>query len=320
MVSISGNTLVQLVGAIAPELGPYQQFMATATSGANDLVISSDMADSEAPPEKYGGYYLYANSGGPAGQQQRVKRNGFTGSTGTFQTAKAYANTPPVQSLWTLLGTMPWIDQDGLTGIRTCINRALRKLWIRYHHPIASTGPSVTEYDLGALWWAKRERFLRLLDPDPSGTGHPVPSATAWDVVQNADVWTLQLGSGFAAGKTFFLVCEVPANYRLKLSGTWSNQSSPTAGLVADADACLGDWNHVVQCSLYECFKQLAVQAGGARKAYWTGRAAEQRAVVAALKAYQLADDGEALGEGPTNAPAASALDESKGLFSGGVF
>ena len=316
MVSIVGNTLSQLVTAIAGELGPAQQFTATASSVNETTVVSSAMADSEAPTEKFGGYYLYALTGGPAGQERRVKRNGFTGASGTFTVATAYANTPPDEGQWLLGGTMPVIDQDGLTGIRTCINRAIRKLWYRHWYPFTAVA-SQDEYDLGALWWATRSRFVRLMDPDLGGTGHPIPATQSWDVIQNADTWTLQLTAAYPADETFWLIVEAPTNFRLKQTGTWTNQASPVAGLSSLDDACLGEFNHVVQCSLYECFKQLALQAGGNRKSYWAGRVNEQRVIVSAIKGYMLDDDGRTMGEGPTNAVAGHAVGD-RGFFSGG--
>ena len=71
-MALVGNSLLNLGKALARELGPYAEFAATSTSGANDLVISTAMADSEAPAERYGGYYLYSHSGGPAGQQRHA--------------------------------------------------------------------------------------------------------------------------------------------------------------------------------------------------------------------------------------------------------
>lgn len=301
-MAVSGNTLLNLGKALARELGPYAEFTATSTSGSNDLVISTALADSEAATERYGGYYLYAHSGGPAGQQQRVKRAGFTGATGTFQTATAFANTPPESALWSLLGVMPWISQDGLLGIREAINRALRKLWIRYRRPFTAVAGQ-TEYDM-TMWYASRRRFLRLIDPDPGSNGHSPISQQSWDVVQNGEVWTLQLASAqYEAGDTFWLEMEIPANARLYISGAWADQSSPVAGLVIDADACLGDFNTVFQCSLYECFVALAVQAAGARKSYWRERLEEQRTVVSMIKLFDMDGDSVTIGEGPHNNP-----------------
>ena len=302
MVSIAGNSLQRLAQAIARELGPFDTFTASATSGADNLVIAASRIDTEAPAEKYGGWYLYALTGGVAGQQQRVKKNGFAGASGTYTVAANFANTPPESGQWEAHGVMPRIDQDGLTGIVSCINRAIRKYWVRYWVPFTGVAGQ-TSYDLGALWWAHRPRFIRLMDPDPSGSGHPPIASQSWDVVQNADTWTLQLGEGYGTDEVFWLIVECPANYRLYISGSWANQSTPTAGLVAETDACLGPWHDVLQCALYECMKQLTVQAGGKRKEYWEGRLAQQAAIVSAIKLYQMNDDGTSLGEGPTNNP-----------------
>lgn len=321
MVSVAGNSLLNLVTALAQELGPTRLFSTTSAAVAQNTVISTTLTDTEAPTEKYGGYYLYCTSDAAPnsvlGNECRVKRNGFVGSSGTFTTASSYDANPKLGAAFLLGGTLPVTDQDGLVGIRTCVNRAIRKLWYRHWYPFTAVAGQI-EYDLGALWWASRDRFLRLMDPDPGSGSHPPVSQQAWDVVQNGDTWTLQLGAAIRAGDTFWLIVEAPLNFRLYLSGAWANQSSPTAGLTLGADACLGEWNHVFQCSLYECMKVLALQAGGNRKAYWAGRVAEQRAVVAAIKSYQMDDDGRSLGEGPENVPTGGIGYGDRGLFSGG--
>jgi hypothetical protein len=186
-----------------------------------------------------------------------------------------------------LLGTIPMISQDGLLGLRECINRALRKLWVRYRLPLVSTGPNVLSYDLGARWWMAKTRVIRLLGP-AGADGQAAPAGIRYDVVQNGELWTLELGSGFPTGAVFWLDVEAPANSRLYTgsTGVWTDQASPTAGLTFDQDAVVGDANALFQACLYETIKALAVQAGGSRKAYWREREAEQRVIVSAIKLY----------------------------------
>lgn len=300
-MAVSGNSLLNLGKALARELGPYAEFTATSTSGSNDLVISTAMADSEAATERYGGYYLYAHSGGPAGQQRRVKRAGFTGATGTFQTATVYANTPPEGGTWSLLGVMPWISQDGLLGIREAINRALRKMWVVDRFTVSGVTGQY-EYDL-TMWWASKRRFLRLLDPEDAATGRMDPATQGWRIVRDAETWTLQLDQGYVTGETFALEVERPANSRLYISGAWAEQSSPVAGLVADADACLGNFQDVFNAALYECYAALSIQSGGARKSFWRERLEEQRNVVAMMKLFEMDSEAVTLGEGSSDAP-----------------
>ena len=316
MVSIAGSTLLQIVTAVAQEIGPCQPFTTSATGGAANLVVAERFADTEAPIEKYGGFYLYSTVGNMIGEENRIKRGGFNGGTATFTTARNFTSTPTNPSQFLLLGTMPILDQDGLVGIRTCVNRAIRKLWIIDKIDIAATS-GVYEYDLAAYPWMAKQRVKRLLDPDPGASGHQVPASQGWQVVQNADLWTLELGSGYATGQTFSLVVERPANSRLYLNGAWADQASPTAGLALGADACLGEFEHVFQCSLYETMKQLALQAGGSRKSYWQQRTAEQRVVVSAIKLYEVESVEQSLGDGQEEAPSSLGLDASKGLFSG---
>lgn len=303
MTAVAGNTLGDLARECAREIGPFTPFTSSQDSVAANTVIAASLADSEAEPEKYGGWYLYQNAGGTlAGQQQRVKKDGFDGATGSLTTAANYTGNPQNLTPWSLLGVMPWTDQDGLTGLRTCINRMARKLWVRYRYPFTGVSGQ-TVYDLGAAWWMSRKRVVRLLDPDPGGTGHPPVAGQGWDVVQSGEAWELQLGAGYKTGDVFWLLVEMPLNARLYLSGAWAMQSSPTAGLVLDTDACLGQWNDVFQCSLYEVYAALAIQAGGARKAYWAEKRVEQANVVAQIKLFAM-DEGDAtLGEGPTDAP-----------------
>lgn len=297
MVAIAGITLVDLCRAVAQEIGPYQLLTLTTTAGSGTQVISTSAIDTEAPTSRYAGAYLYSHGPSVIREQQRVTREGFVGATGTFTVAKSFSVAPAAATTMSLLGTMPWIDQDGLTGLRTCVNRMSRKLWIRYRIPITSTGAEIISYDLGAYGWASRERFLRLYDPDPGSSGHSVPSSVRWRTVRNGEVWTLELGAGFPTGDVFYLEVEAPANSRLYLSGAWAQQSSPVANMGLDDDACLGEWNTLLQCTLFEVFRQLSVQAGGARKSYWEKRLnggdgePGQRAIVGAIKAYRMDAD-----------------------------
>lgn len=306
MTAIAGNSLLALSRAISAEIGPFAVFTTTSNGADATHAVSTAMKDSEAPTGRYAGYYLNTPSSTLLGEQ-RVKRNGFTAATGDFTTASTFASTPQTGTEMELRGTMPHTDRDGLTGIRTCVNRALRKLWIRYRYPLTAVDGQ-SEYDLGALWWASRKRFLRLIDPDPGGNGHPPIATQSWDVVQSGETWTLELASAqYPSGDTFWLEVEAPANARLYISGAWANQSTPTAGLVLDADACLGQWNVVYQCALYECMRALSVQAGGARKAYWLNELEKpggQAHIVGLIKEFEADQDSVTLGEGPHNNPA----------------
>jgi hypothetical protein len=321
MVSVVGNSVANVLRAVMQEIGPYQAISLTSTGATGIQVISTTVIDSEAPAARHGGKYLYSHGPGIIREQQRVTRTGFVGATGTFTVAASFSALPPSGTTMSLLGTIPWIDQDGLIGALTCLNRMARKLWIRYRYPIVSTGGDVVTYDLGSLWWATRERFIRLLEPDYSSTGQNAPASVDWNIVQNADIWTLEMGAGYATGETFYLDVEMPLAARIYIAQTaaWAMSTSPAGAVSADGDAFLGTWNTVLQCTLYEVMKQLSVQAGGNRKAYWTDRLNEQRNIVSAIKLYALDDDGESLGEGPNQA-ASSGVGSvgDKGLFSGG--
>jgi hypothetical protein len=320
MVSVVGNTLRALAVAIAQDVGPYQEVPLLSTGASGTVFTCATLADSEAPTQRYGGYYLYSHGPSVLAEQNRITRGGFT-TAGVVTVAKQFSATPQSGTTMSLLGTIPWTDQDGLTGLRTCINSMAQRLWIRYRYPIVSTGGAVVTYDLGALWWASRQRFIRLLEPDYSSTGKNAPASVDWNIVQNGDIWTLELGAGYATGETFYLVCEMPLNGRIYSAGssTWSMTATPTAGILADGDAYLGEWNTVFQCAKHEVMKQLAVQAGGNRKAYWQGEAEKQGVVVSAIKTYMMNDDGQSLGEGPSQA-ASSGVGSigDRGLFSGG--
>lgn len=301
--TVVGNGLNRLIRAIAEEVGRFEEFVGT-DGGASNAVIASGTIDTEAPASKYGGHYLYAPFGTLAGQQQRIAKRGFAGATGTHTTVGGFSGATPTGQAWWRLGTIPAIQQDGLLGIREAINRAIRKLWTIDRYPFVAT-EGQKRYDLGALWWARRSRFKRLLAPALNDQGHPYPSDQGWDIRQDGELWYLELNEGFRAGETFWLECEIPTNARLFTSGTWAYTASPTAGMVHPSDACLGEWNALFQCCLYETMEALAVQAGSARKAYWRNeidKPGGQRDTVAIIKAFDMDGIDLSLGEGKTDA------------------
>lgn len=299
MPPIKGNVLGDLARTIAAEIGPYQ--LASVSQGAGDAshVFLAGTIDTEAPADRHSGEYLYSHGPSVVGQQQRIARGGFLPGVGYYTlvgsfTAQILPGTPV-----SLLGTMPWIDQDGLTGLRTCINRSLRTRWVVDRYPITSLGPTVDAYDLGALWWMTERRARRLYGPAPPGTGHPEVAATSWRVRQDGETWVLELGSGFPTGEVFFLECEQPASARLYDAATaiWAYTAGPTVGMTSDGDACLGAWNDAYQTALYEVFRQLAIQAGGTRKTYWRDRAQTQRLVCSSIALWNRDSVAEVAGE-----------------------
>lgn len=320
MVDASGNTLEQLARALAQTLGPYSETVTAADSPSATVLRlgTNPMIDSEAPPERYGGHYAYIASGTYQGQQCRVRRDGYNGATGDLTLAN------PVNTLGgynvqsgthvELHGTMPRIDQDGLASLRTCINRAISKLWVVDRITMAATS-GILIYELGGYWWMQKRRVKRLYDPSPAGQLAMV-AGQGWEVRQDGPLWLLELGAGYPTGQTFSLEVERPLNSRLRYSGVWGDQASPTAGLQADTDACLGEWNAVYQCCLYECYQQLAVQAGGAAKTRFATKAAEQRVVVSTIGLWDAEGvDPAAPGGGASGVSSWTTAIGMKGLF-----
>lgn len=329
MVALVGNSRGALVEAVARAIGnatmgtPSNPLKTTAISPNNLTLKLAGLADSEARPSKYGGQYAYLRDGVYAGQQMRISRTGFNGSTGDVTLATPYNTSGGVMvqanTQVAILGTMPWIAQDGLQGMADCLDVGIRKYWIEREYPIVSVADDETTYDLGALWWARRDRFLQLLDPHPDGVSAAIMAKQSWDVVANGENWYLQLASGYPAGSTFWLKVLSPLNSRMYKTGAWAEQASPTAGLVLDADAVLGEWSNLYEILLYEVFCQMAIQAGGARKSYWNNRRLEQKSIVAIIKNFYMEGPEAGLASaGPTVGPGSWAdAWGTKGLFVG---
>lgn len=302
---VVGTTGGDLWRAILRRLGNFQEFAASGASSGTNSVVAASTADSEAVASKFGGQYLYAPSGVLAGEQRRIQRRGFTGASGTYATTGGYPTTPQSGQAWWRCGTIPAVEADGLLGVREACNRMLTKLWVVDRYPLTYEDGVVT-YELGALWWATRSRFKRLIAPAIGPLDHPYPGDQPWDIRQDGELWYLELHCGFRDGDTFWLEVEMPANARLYTAANgWAYTTSPSAGLVLPSDACLGEFNALYQCGLLEAMEALAVQAGGARKAFWRheiDKPGGQRETVGVLKAYDLEGVELALGEGKTAA------------------
>lgn len=320
--TVAGNGLDDLIYEVANRLSGVERIRTSSAGSAANKAVFLGLRDFEAAAlgntAKHGGKYWYALDEPIRGEQQRVQRTGFNGTTGQLIFANSFSTAPPQGVEGYLMSVIPAIAQDSLRGIRECINTMLTKFWVRYRIPFTAVEENVITYPLGSLWWAKVDRFKRLLQPPRTTLDHPASAYMTAAISQRGEQWYLELGSPFQVDDEFWLEALVPANAALYTGAAgWRLTSAPTAGLVDGDDACLGDWGQIVQCALWETVNALAEQAGGARKAHWARIVTDMRTTIVGIKAFQMDDqqDGALAGMETVVSPGGGWGWGSKGIF-----
>lgn len=267
-------TLKQYYTALARELGSSQSFTATSTSAdATDAarqIISTDLLTDSDVSTTYANEWVYALDGALAGQQRRVRNAGFDPDTGTLTLTRAFGSTPQSGVAWMLTSPLPVISQYGVKGLRECINEALRVMTATDF--IAFTGvadqPRYT-LDLTTYpWMIEKRRLIKLWRPYPNATDERKPDTRTFAYIADYETPAIQPSSGYDTGDAFEMEVRRPANSRLKISGTWANQTTYDAGLVADADEALPPLDDVVAMAFCEAYQWMST-VGSVRPSAW---------------------------------------------------
>lgn len=290
-------TLQQYRRALGAELGGFATFAATSTAvGANAArqVIASSMANDSMDSTAYGGGYLYAVDGALAGQQRMIRvPGGFSPSTGTFTLVAEFGSTPQSGVNWELLSVLPAIRAGDVPGLKEIINNALCKMSAVDFIAVSGVTDQLRyTLDRSTYPWITKQSIIKVWQPYTSTTMRE-PYTGPWTPLDDAESLTLQFdGAPWRTGESFEIEVRRPANSRLKVSGTWTDQTSTVAGLSAEADEALASVNDVVAAALGEAYHAASLYGPEHQRAYWQGLASAQRAA-ASMMAFAASDPRE---------------------------
>jgi hypothetical protein len=156
---------------------------------------------------------------------------------------------------------LPPDDDDGWTGLRTCVNDALRECWTPARLSITGV-EGQPSYSLAAYEdWLDTDAVLELRRQALDSTLNAFATGS-FDTVRSADSLTLQVSPTLPGADASTLEVFRPADTWIKVGGVWATS---TTGLVNDSDEMLLNPDLVVTVALAHAYAALASGPEGSR-------------------------------------------------------
>lgn len=255
----------------------------TTTNGAvgGTSIIATRLANS-VDSNRYKHSWVMPVLGARAGEIRRVRiDDALSLGTGELQVAPAYSGQVLTAIDVEIHRLLPPDDDDGWTGLRSCINNALREMWTP--HRLSITGVTgQPSYSLSAYEeWLDPEAVLELRRQALSSSLNSFPAGT-FDSVRDADSLTLQVAPTLPGSDASTLEVFRPLDTWIKVGGVWG---ASTVGLVNDSDEALVNPDLVVAVALAHVYEALASGPDGAR---YDDKARKQRLKANVVKEMHL--------------------------------
>lgn len=270
-------TLLETLHALAEVCGEYGSYTTTAT-GTTTTLICSAFANANLAASEMDDRAALIESGALLGQQRAVQRSGLARTTGTLTVAEAFTGAPASGVLFGVYARLPAFRRLNRPGYIEAINQALRRVYVE--DEVAMDG--VTDQSHAAVntttypWWTDADRIIKILAPvtDSDDVPRALPRHQ-WDWRANGETRQLVFpGAPFQTGESFTVNLYRPANSRLKISGTWTDQTTQTAGLSTLTDEHMADVKDVVVVARAIAYRFMAEQqAPGQTVAEWMAKA-----------------------------------------------
>jgi hypothetical protein len=250
---------------VAAELGGFGEFTTTGTGTTSTAVVASLTE-----------MFLWQIDGANALEQRYVANGGLDTTTGTIQVAPVMGSAIATSvNLW-VAGRVPFIKMGFREGIRECIARAHRKLWVEHEMDIiAVTGQAIYTFSRTTYWWMKRDSILEIYDPNSDASVPLKETTKRWRYKQNGEFASIEFldGAPWNTGETPKMKVQRPASSRFKVSGTWTDQAEETAGalpmMTALASESLANLDEVKAGALAYAYAELAKWTEGKESLEW---------------------------------------------------
>lgn len=227
--------------------------------------------------------------GARATEIRRVKvEDALNLSTGELQIAPAFSGQVASGVIVEGHRLLPPDDDDGWTGLRTCINRALSELWTTQRLSITGVDGQPS-YSLSTHEeWLDPDAVTGLLAPAVDGTTNPYERG-GFTPIRSGDSLTLQVAPTLATGDAALLEVFRESGTFIRVGGVWG---ASTTGLVNDSDEQLHHPELVVRVALAYAYEALASGPDGSA---YSDKARLQRRSVNLLKLSQMPHDQRGL-------------------------
>lgn len=260
-----GTTLPTIRQELAATLG--YAATGTVTSEADSLeaeqfLISRSLQSDQAPPSALDGLYAYILAGDEARSQRAVMNGELEGAYGAFRVDRPYEAGPLATGTPFELATMPAQDYQGVTGLNTIINLALRGLPLIDFVQVtvtASGSQTVTQISLAGYPWPIKSVEAVMYPRTSTTTEARREMPKTWTFDQDAELPMLSFNGGLPArvGDVIEVKLTRPANTRIKRNGVWSDSR---VGLALETDETLYDAATVVAAARPIALQRLALR------------------------------------------------------------
>ena len=262
------------------------ELITTSAAGAADgsSLVAASLANA-ADADRYRGWWaLISDTTAPAGLLGQIRKIGnqalaVASGTLSFPTVKWPAQVPTNIQIELHRYLPPLDNQHGVTGLRECLNAALRELWVPDRLLLAGSSTTAT-YDLTTFGpWLEPAAIHELWYPPSGNTSirFQWSGFNAWRAGQNLNLDAL----GLPTGQNMEVEVTRQGDTLIRTGGVWTDNSS---GFVNDADECLFQPEFLAEIALAHAYTALASTSSGTDHAEWSARADDQRRYAAYAK------------------------------------
>jgi hypothetical protein len=262
------------------------ELVTTTSAGAADgsTMVATQLANAVDADRYRGWWVLISDPTAPAGLLGVVRKIGTAAlavASGTlnFPTVKWPAQVPSGLQFELVKYLPPLDNQHGVTGMRECLNAALREVWVPDRLLLAGSSTTAV-YDLTSFGpWLEPAAVHELWYP-PSGNTmvrFQWPGFGAWRAGSALNLDAI----GLPTGQNMEVEVTRQGDTLIKAGGVWTDNSS---GFTNDTDESLFQPEFLSEIALVHAYAAVADTSSGTDHAEWQARADDQRRYANFLK------------------------------------
>ena len=274
-------TTLEFLHALAEETGEYGSFTTT-SSGSTSSLVCSKLVNNALAASEFANMYVLIESGDAIGEVGQAKT--LVRSTGALSISDVFTATIASGVTFSLYRLLPPIDGDNvLPSYLKVVNWALKRIPVERTISFSGvTGQHYYTVSQSTYPWFTDEERIRWIEY-PTTAADDIPRRMAyedWEWDTNGSTRRLYFRSApFQTGETFTVKVMAPGNSILKKNGTWTEQTTQTAGLSlytsGVADEALPDVDDVVTMGTALLFRALSrINQPSSTVAAWLAKAA----------------------------------------------